>query len=260
MADATETGSSPGTADLTGRTALVTGGASGIGRACAVRLAAAGATVVVTDVDADAAKAVADEIGGEAWVVDLADTAALAGQRLEVDVLVNNAGVQHVAPVEEFPPERFGFILRLMLESPFLLVRAALPHMYSRGFGRVVNISSAHGLVASPYKSAYVAAKHGLEGLSKVIALEGGGRGVTSNCINPGYVRTPLVEKQIADQARIHGIPEAEVVEKVMLTEPSIKRLVEPEEVAEMAAYLCSPAGSFVNGASLPIDGGWTAR
>lgn len=260
MADATETGSSPGTADLTGRTALVTGGASGIGRACAVRLAAAGATVVVTDVDADAAKAVAGEIGGEAWVVDLADTAALAGQRLEVDVLVNNAGVQHVAPVEEFPPERFGFILRLMLESPFLLVRAALPYMYSRGFGRVVNISSAHGLVASPYKSAYVAAKHGLEGLSKVIALEGGGRGVTSNCINPGYVRTPLVEKQIADQARIHGIPEAEVVEKVMLTEPSIKRLVEPEEVAELAAYLCSPAGSFVNGASLPIDGGWTAR
>lgn len=260
MADATETGSSPGTADLTGRTALVTGGASGIGRACAVRLAAAGATVVVTDVDADAAKAVAGEIGGKAWVVDLADTAALAGQRLEVDVLVNNAGVQHVAPVEEFPPERFGFILRLMLESPFLLVRAALPYMYSRGFGRVVNISSAHGLVASPYKSAYVAAKHGLEGLSKVIALEGGGRGVTSNCINPGYVRTPLVEKQIADQARIHGIPEAEVVEKVMLTEPSIKRLVEPEEVAELAAYLCSPAGSFVNGASLPIDGGWTAR
>ena len=260
MADATETGSSPGTANLAGRTALVTGGASGIGRACAVRLAAAGATVVVTDVNADAAKVVADQVGGEAWVVDLADTEALAGQRLEVDVLVNNAGVQHVAPVEDFPPERFGFILRLMLESPFLLVRAALPHMYSRGFGRVVNISSAHGLVASPYKSAYVAAKHGLEGLSKVIALEGGGRGVTSNCINPGYVRTPLVEKQIADQARIHGIPEAEVVEKVMLTEPSIKRLVEPEEVAEMVAYLCSPAGSFVNGASLPIDGGWTAR
>ena len=260
MAEARETGNGPGTTDLTGRTALVTGGASGIGRACAVRLAEAGAKVVVTDVDADAAEAVADQVGGEAWVVDLADTGSLAGQRLEVDVLVNNAGVQHVAPVEDFPPERFGFILRLMLESPFLLVRAALPHMYSRGFGRVVNISSAHGLVASPYKSAYVAAKHGLEGLSKVIALEGGGRGVTSNCINPGYVRTPLVEKQIADQARIHGIEPAEVVEKVMLTEPSIKRLVEPEEVAEMVAYLCAPAGSFINGASLPIDGGWTAR
>jgi len=260
MADATQMGGSPGPTDLTGRTALVTGGASGIGRACAVRLAAAGAKVVVTDVDADAANAVADQVGGEAWVVDLADTESLAGQRLEVDVLVNNAGIQHVAPVEDFPPERFRFILRLMLESPFLLVRAALPHMYSRGFGRVVNISSAHGLVASPYKSAYVAAKHGLEGLSKVVALEAGGRGVTSNCINPGYVRTPLVEKQIADQARIHGIEPAEVVEKVMLTEPSIKRLVEPEEVAEMVAYLCSPAGSFINGASLPIDGGWTAR
>jgi len=254
------TGPGPGPGDLTGRTALVTGGGSGIGKACAVRLAAAGAKVLVADVDERAAAGVAEQVGGEAWVVDLSDTEALAAQRLQVDVLVNNAGVQHVTPVEDFPPDRFAFILRLMLESPFLLVRAALPHMYSRGFGRVVNISSAHGLVASPYKSAYVAAKHGLEGLSKVIALEGGPHGVTSNCVCPAYVRTPLVEKQIADQARIHGIPEAEVVEKVMLTEPSIKRLVEPEEVAEMVAYLCSPAGAFVNGASLPIDGGWTAR
>jgi 3-hydroxybutyrate dehydrogenase len=254
------TGPGPGPGDLTGRTALVTGGGSGIGKACAVRLAAAGAKVLVADVDERAAAGVAEQVGGEAWVVDLSDTEALAAQRLQVDVLVNNAGVQHVSPVEDFPPDRFAFILRLMLESPFLLVRAALPHMYSRGFGRVVNISSAHGLVASPYKSAYVAAKHGLEGLSKVIALEGGPHGVTSNCVCPAYVRTPLVEKQIADQARIHGIPEAEVVEKVMLTEPSIKRLVEPEEVAEMVAYLCSPAGAFVNGASLPIDGGWTAR
>jgi 3-hydroxybutyrate dehydrogenase len=246
--------------DLERRRALVTGAGSGIGKACAQRLAAAGATVVVCDVDESAAKAVADEIGGEPWAVDLSDVDALRDLALDVDVLVNNAGVQHVAPIEEFPPERFGFILRLMLESPFLLVRAALPHMYDQGWGRVVNVSSAHGQVASPYKSAYVAAKHGLEGLSKVTALEGGPRGVTSNCVNPAYVRTPLVEKQIADQARMHGIPEAEVVEKVMLTEPSIKRLVEPEEVAEMVAYLCSPAGSFVNGASLPIDGGWTAR
>jgi 3-hydroxybutyrate dehydrogenase len=258
MAQTTEAG--PGVPDLVGRTALVTGGGSGIGRACALRLAAAGAKVIVADVDEQAAGAVADEVGGEPWVADLADTEALATERLEVDVLVNNAGIQHVCPVEEFPPDRFAFILRLMLESPFLLIRAALPHMYSRGFGRVINISSAHGLVASPYKSAYVAAKHGLEGLSKVVALEGGPHGVTSNCVCPAYVRTPLVEKQIADQARIHGIGEAEVVEKVMLTEPSIKRLVEPEEVAEMTAYLCSPAGSFINGASLPIDGGWTAR
>ena len=260
MVKPTEDKVGPGTADLTGRTALVTGGGSGIGKACALRLAAAGATLIVADVDEGAAVDVAEQVGGEPWAVDLADTEALASQRLQVDVVVNNAGVQHVSPIEDFPPDRFAFILRLMLESPFLLVRAALPHMYSRGFGRVVNISSAHGLVASPYKSAYVAAKHGLEGLSKVIALEGGPHGVTSNCVCPAYVRTPLVEKQIADQARIHGIPEAEVVEKVMLTEPSIKRLVEPEEVAEMVAYLCSPAGAFVNGASLPIDGGWTAR
>jgi 3-hydroxybutyrate dehydrogenase len=252
--------SASGTPDLEGRRALVTGAASGIGKACAERLAAAGATVVVCDVDETAAKSLADTIGGEPWAVDLSDVEALAELSLDVDVLVNNAGVQHVSPIEEFPPEKFGFILRLMLESPFLLVRAALPHMYAQGWGRVVNISSAHGLVASPFKSAYVSAKHGLEGFSKVTALEGGSRGVTSNCVNPAYVRTPLVEKQIADQARMHDIPESEVVEKVMLTEPSIKRLVEPEEVAEMVAFLCSPAGSFINGASLPIDGGWTAR
>lgn len=252
-----------GTVDLTGRTALVTGAASGIGRACAQRLAAAGARVLVCDVDEPGAAAVARETGGEAWVADLADLAALDARLedgLAVDVLVNNAGVQHVSPIEEFPPDRFDLIIRLMLQAPFRLVRAALPHMYSRGWGRIVNISSAHGLAASPYKSAYVAAKHGLEGLSRTTALEAGGRGVTSNCINPGYVRTPLVERQIADQARTHGIPESEVVEKVMLELPSVKRLVEPEEVAELAAYLCGPASGAVNGASWSIDGGWTAR
>ena len=148
----------------------------------------------------------------------------------------------------------------IVSEAPFLLVRAALPGMYERGFGRVVNISSVHGLVASPFKSAYVAAKHGLEGLSKVVALEGGEHGVTSNCVCPGYVRTPLVEKQIADQAAVHGIDEAEVVEQVMLTETAIKRLVEPDEVAELVAWVAGPAAGYVTGASLMMDGGWTAR
>ena len=245
---------------LAGRLAVVTGGGSGIGEACATRLAAAGASVLVADINSAAATAVAGRLGGRAAEVDLAadfDAAALAGQ---ADILVNCAGLQHVAPVEEFPPETFRLLLAVMLEAPFRLVRAALPHMYARGFGRIVNISSVHGLRASPYKSAYVAAKHGLEGLSKVIALEGGGRGVTSNTICPAYVRTPLVERQIADQARVHGISEERVIEEIMLTEPAVKRLIEPSEVAELAAYLCSAPASFANGASWVLDGGWSAR
>ena len=158
------------------------------------------------------------------------------------------------------PPEDFRRIQTLMVQVPFLLIRAALPGMYARGFGRVVNISSVHGLIASPFKSAYVVAKHGLEGLSKVTALEGGPHGVTSNCVNPGYVRTPLVEKQIADQARIHGIPEADVVQQVMLAESSIKRLVEPAEVASLVGWLVGADSSMVTGASYTIDGGWMAR
>ena len=246
--------------DLSGRRALVTGGASGIGAACATAFAAAGAQVIVADLNGDAAQALAKEIGGEAWQVDLSDTKALAELTLDVDILVNNAGVQHVSPIEEFDPERFSFILKLMLESPFLLIRAALPKMYERGYGRIINLSSAHGLRASAFKSAYVAAKHGLEGLSKVTALEGGPHGVTSNCINPSYVRTPLVEKQIADQARLHGIPESEVVEKVMLAEIAVRRLVEPEEVADLLALLAGDTAGMVTGASYTMDGGWTAR
>jgi 3-hydroxybutyrate dehydrogenase len=246
--------------DLEGKRALVTGGASGIGLACAQEFARRGAHVVIADRDEDAARDAAADVGGEAWVVDLADTAALEDLRLDADILVNNAGIQKVSPIHEFEPETFRFILRLMLESPFLLIRAALPTMYERGWGRIVNISSAHGLRASAFKSAYVSAKHGLEGLSKVTALEGAPHGVTSNCINPAYVRTPLVEKQIADQAKVHGIPEEEVVEKIMLTETAVKRLVEADEVASLAGWLASDKAGMVTGASYTMDGGWTAR
>ncbi|MDF3299243.1 3-hydroxybutyrate dehydrogenase [Streptomyces tropicalis] len=247
--------------DLRGRTALVTGAGSGIGRAIALRLAASGAAVRALDLDADAAGAVARATGGEALAVDLSDLDAVDALDLdEVDVLVNCAGLQHVCPLEEFPPERFSLMLRIMLEAPFRLVRGALPGMYRRGWGRIVHVSSVHGLRASAYKSAYVAAKHGLEGLSKVIAMEGAPHGVTSNCLNPGYVRTPLVERQIADQAAVHGISEAEVVEQVMLERAAVKRLVEPEEIAEAAAFLCTPHTSAMTGTSLVVDGGWSAR
>ena len=250
---------------LKGRRALVTGGAGGIGLAASKALASRGAHVVVADRDREGAETAAAELGGSAWVVDLLDPEAVSDARLSealdgVDILVNNAGIQRVSPIEEFDPQDFRRIITLMLEVPFLLVRAALPKMYANEFGRIINISSVHGLRASAFKSAYVTAKHGLEGLSKVTALEGGPHGVTSNCVNPGYVRTPLVEKQISDQARLHGIPETEVLAKIMLTESAIKRLVEPEEVASLVAWLASDDAAMVTGASYTMDGGWSAR
>ncbi|MEV7600315.1 3-hydroxybutyrate dehydrogenase [Kitasatospora sp. NPDC089797] len=245
---------------LDGRTALVTGAASGIGRACAEALAGAGARVYVVDLAAGPARELADRIGGHAIVADLADPAAVDALPADADIVVNNAGLQHVAPVHEFPVERFTLIQRVMVEAPFRILRRTLPHMYERGWGRVVNVSSVHGLRASAFKSAYVTAKHALEGLSKTVALEGAPYGVTSNCLNPGYVRTPLVEKQITAQALAHGIPEEEVVERVMLDRTAVKRLIEPAEVAGLALWLCSPAAAYVTGASLPIDGGWTAH
>jgi len=249
---------------LTGRTALVTGAASGIGRAIALRFAAEGAAVIAVDRNAAALDELCGQIDAQRLVVDLSDTAALpeaiAPFTGAVDILVNDAGVQHVERLEDFPVETFEMIVRLMLTAPFVLARAVLPGMYARGWGRVVNISSAHGRRASPFKVAYISAKHGLEGLSKVIALEGAPHGVTSNCINPGYVRTPLVEKQIAEQAAAHNLPPDAVLEKVILASAPLKRLVEVDEVAEAALFLCGPASASMTGSDLVIDGGWGAR
>jgi 3-hydroxybutyrate dehydrogenase len=249
---------------MLGRTALVTGAASGIGRAIAGRFAADGATVLAVDRDAEHLATVADEIGATPLVIDLSDIDNLPGAVEHVagtvDILVNNAGIQHVERLEDFPIATFEKILRIMLTAPFVLSRAVLPGMYERGWGRLVHVSSAHGRRASPFKVAYVTAKHGLEGLSKVIALEGADRGVTSNCVNPGYVRTPLVEAQIADQAVAHGMSEREVLSKVILASSPVKRLIDPEEVAAAAAFLCSPASASMTGSDLVLDGGWGAR
>lgn len=245
--------------DLHGRTALVTGGAGGIGAAVAAALADQGAHVVVVDRDAAGAAAVAERVGGTPRVLDLTDPDAVAGLDRDVDVLVNNAGVQHVAPVHELDPAQWRRIQDLMVTAPYLLARHFLPGMYARGWGRIVHVSSIHGHRASPYKAAYVAAKHGLEGLSKVIALEGADRGVTSNTVCPGYVRTALVEGQIADQAREHGIAEESVVDDVLLARTPVKRLVEPDEVAALVAWLCSPHARSVTGTAHLLDGGWSA-
>ncbi len=237
----------------------MTGAASGIGAAVAARLAASGVEVHLVDRDEEGVAKVAAQVHGTAHVADLTDQAEIESLDLDVDILVNNAGVQHVAPVEDFDPEQFRTIHALMLHAPFLLARRVLPGMYARGWGRIVHVSSVHGHRASAYKSAYVSAKHGLEGLSKVLALEGADKGVTSNTVCPGYVRTPLVEGQLADQARTHGIAEDEVLDTVLLARTPLKRLVEPEEVADAVAFLCGPAATSMTGSSLILDGGWSA-
>lgn len=247
---------------------LVTGAGSGIGAAIVHRLVDEGAYVSAVDLDPGSLDTLCAGLRVEGvdgsrvdpLVCDLAVPDAVEALPRDVDVLVNNAGIQHVSPVHEFPVDVFEQLHRVMLLAPFRLARHVLPHMYDAGWGRVINVSSVHGLRASPFKAAYVSAKHGLEGLSKVIALEGAEHGVTSNCINPAYVRTPLVERQIADQARAHGIPESEVVEKVMLEPAARKRLIEPSEVAALAAFLCTADADSITGASLTMDGGWTAH
>ncbi|HRL49862.1 MAG TPA: SDR family oxidoreductase [Propioniciclava sp.] len=243
-----------------GRRALVTGAASGIGRAAAIKLAEAGAHVLAVDLNAEGLNALAAEVPGiEPVPFDLSNLDAIGTLPTDVDIVVNNAGIQTVSPIQDFPVERFELIMKVMLHAPWYLIRQSVPHMYAQGWGRIVNLSSAHGLRASEFKSAYVTAKHGLEGLSKVVALEGGPHGVTSVTVNPAYVRTPLVEKQIAEQAAAHNMGEDEVVQKIMLDRVHVKRLIEPEEVGELVLFLTGPASASMSGTSYPIDGAWSA-
>jgi 3-hydroxybutyrate dehydrogenase len=248
---------------------LITGAASGIGAGVATLLAESGRHVIISDLNLDAAQAVAAQIvadGGSAEAVQLdvsseaSITAALAAISRPVDVLVNNAGLQHVSPLEEFPMEKWDFLIQVMLVGVARLTRALLPGMRQRGFGRIINIGSIHALVASPYKSAYVAAKHGLVGFSKVIALETADADITINTICPSYVKTPLVDKQIADQARTRGIPEAEVVSQIMLKPMPKGVFSEMDELAGITAFLSSPAARNITGQTIVVDGGWTVQ
>jgi 3-hydroxybutyrate dehydrogenase len=246
---------------LGGKAALVTGAASGIGRAVAARLEEAGMDVLAVDLRPD------PEGPGQAYQADLVSPEANAGAvaaALErfgrLDLVVANAGVQHVAPVEEFPEERWQTIVSLLLTSPFLLAKNAWPALRESGAGRFIAIASVHGLVASPFKAAYVSAKHGVLGLVKTLALEGADAGITATAVCPGYVRTPLVEKQIADQARVHKLSEDDVIEQVILAPHAVKQLIEPSEVAEVVAFLAGPGGRTFTGVPVTMDQGWTAR
>jgi 3-hydroxybutyrate dehydrogenase len=258
---------------LSGKTAVVTGSTSGIGLGIAEELARAGANVVLnsfTDSKDDHARA--DEIarahGVEARYVkaDMADGTAcrqLVETAAEIsgacDILVNNAGIQHVSPIEEFPPEKWEAILAINLSSAFHTTAAALPMMRKAGWGRVVNIASAHGLTASPYKSAYIAAKHGIVGLSKTVALETAGQGITCNAICPGYVLTPLVEAQIPDQMKTHKMDRETVIREVMLARQPSRQFATTGQIGGTVAFLCSPAADQITGTTISVDGGWTA-
>jgi 3-hydroxybutyrate dehydrogenase len=252
---------------MSARVAVVTGAASGIGLACAERLAADGMKVVLADVNEKAGTEHARRLGGTFVAADLTSRSGcrnLVERALQaygtVHVLVNNAGYQHVAPIEDFPEDQWERMIALMLTAPFLLTRYCWPAMKKQKWGRVVNIASIHALIASPFKVGYTSAKHGLVGLTRTAALEGGEHGITVNAICPAYVRTPLVDNQIADQAKANNMSPDDVIEKIMLAPAAVKRLIEPREVADFVAYLCGDAAGTITGAALTMDLGWTAR
>jgi 3-hydroxybutyrate dehydrogenase len=248
---------------LSGKRALVTGSTSGIGLAIARALSAQGAQVVLNGFGDPAEIArLCEELEAIHAGADLTTTAGvddLMAKAGPVDILVNNAGMQHVAPVEEFPPEKWDAIIALNLSSAFHTARLAVPHMKARGWGRIIATASAHSLAASPFKAAYVAAKHGIAGLTKVLALELAEHGVTANCISPGYVWTPLVENQIPDTMAARGLTREQVVNDVLLAKQPTKKFVQPSEVAALAVFLCRDEARNINGANYTIDGGWTA-
>lgn len=252
---------------MSGRVTIVTGAASGIGKAIAETFAHHGDQVVVTDLASSAGQEVAATIGGHFIAADLSQRAEcrrLVDEALarygKVEILVNNAGFQHIDAIEQFPEDTWDKLIAVMLTAPFLLMKYVWPSMREHGWGRVVNIGSVHSLRASPYKVGYISAKHGLLGLARTASVEGGPHGITVNTLCPAYVRTPLVENQIADQARTRGISPEEVVEKVMLAPTSVKRLIEPHEIGSLVLYLCSEAAGGVNGSDWTIDLGWTAH
>lgn len=251
---------------LKDKVVVVTGAASGIGLAIAEMFSAEQAKVVMVDINEEALKGHCERLGAKYVVADLskrAENKKVVDTAVEfyagVDILVNVAGIQTVSPIKDFPEDKWDFMQALMLTSPFLLTKYSWPYMEAKKWGRVVMLNSIHGLVASEFKSAYVSAKHGLAGLTKTAALEGGPVGITVNSICPSYVRTPLVDKQIAAQAATHGIPEEEVVTKIMLAKAAVKHLLEPSEVANVVKFLCSDEASMITGSTMTIDGGWTA-